>query len=115
MRPQRDPRSEWAAHSRAGIATRSCGTRPTKRRRTESEIADLRSALVDTVLDVTPMKVRQVYDQAVTRGLIEQHIPDGHLDVLLAAEWSERDLPRAFGQEIAKRGRRRRGQGGKDD
>lgn len=48
------------------------GTSPTRSRRTKSAMTDLRAALAGIVTDAAPMTVRQVYYQAVTRGLIEK-------------------------------------------
>lgn len=48
------------------------GTSPTRSRRTKSAMADLRAALTDIVAEAAPMTVRQVYYQAVTRGLIDK-------------------------------------------
>lgn len=57
------PQQRVAPHS--GIHT-------ARRRRTKAAMADLRTALIDIVLEGAPMTVRQVYYQAVTRGLIEK-------------------------------------------
>lgn len=48
------------------------GTSPTKRRRTKSEMAAMRAALIAIIDEAAPMTVRQVYYQAVTRGLIDK-------------------------------------------
>ena len=48
------------------------GTSPTKRRRTKTEMAAMRAALIAIIDEAAPMTVRQVYYQAVTRGLIDK-------------------------------------------
>ncbi len=50
----------------------TCGARPTKRnsRRTKEEIQTLRFELLEIIEQYEPMTVRQVYYQAVSRGLI---------------------------------------------
>lgn len=48
------------------------GSSPTRHRRTKSAMSDLRTALVNIVAEAAPMTVRQVYYQAVTRGLIDK-------------------------------------------
>lgn len=48
------------------------GTSPTRRRRTKAEMAALRADLAAIVMEAAPMTVRQVYYQAVTRGLIDK-------------------------------------------
>lgn len=48
------------------------GASPTRQRRTKSAMLDLRSALAEIVREAAPMTVRQVYYQAVTRGLIDK-------------------------------------------
>lgn len=50
-----------------------CPSSPTKRRRrTKAEIAELRDALFSIIAEESPMTVRQVFYQAVSRGLIEK-------------------------------------------
>lgn len=47
-------------------------TRPTKARRTRHDIRQLRAELLDVIEQYKPMTVRQVYYQAVSRGLIDK-------------------------------------------
>ncbi len=47
-----------------------CGSRPTKRRRTKRDMHILRGHLYSIVQEQRPMTVRQVFYQAVTRGII---------------------------------------------
>lgn len=54
------------------MVKRVSGTSPTKRRRTRSAMDTLRADLAAIVAESSPMTVRQVYYQAVTRGLIDK-------------------------------------------
>ncbi|MHB0955908.1 MAG: hypothetical protein ACYC0X_05945 [Pirellulaceae bacterium] len=47
-------------------------TRPTKPRRTRNQIKQLRADLLEVIEQYRPMTVRQIYYQAVSRGLIDK-------------------------------------------
>lgn len=88
------------------IKTLGLPTRPTKKTDTRAKGWKGGSVEVDAI---HPTQLR-----ALAERCIEQHIPAGHLDTLLAAEDSEREILRAFGKEVARRGARRRRRGGGD-
>ncbi len=52
------------------IAAASYRPRPTKRRRTQSALSDIRAALYAIVQENQPMTVRQIFYQAVSTGII---------------------------------------------
>src|SRR5919107_889750 len=57
----------------------SYGTSPVKRtRRTRAEIEALDAALVEIILDFSPATVRQVFYQAINRGLVPKSETKGY-------------------------------------
>lgn len=74
------------------IASMELPTRPTKRTDSRSRGWQGGSVEVDAI---HPTDLR-----TLATACIEQHIPDGHLTELLAAEASERNLLRSFGREF---------------
>lgn len=75
-------------------------TRPTKKTDSRAKGWDGGSVEVDAI---HPTMLRALADEC-----IEEHIPEGHLDAVLAAEASERGLLRAFGQDMQRGSPKRR-------
>jgi hypothetical protein len=67
-------------------------TRPTKKTDSRAKHWEGGSVEVDAVHPATL--------RGFAAGCIEQHVPEGHMDVLLAAEASERMALRMFGRKF---------------
>jgi hypothetical protein len=64
--------TKWNSMERTMVS----GTRPIKPRRTKADIYHLRDSLLRIIARYKPMTVRQVYYQAVSRGLIDKTEPE---------------------------------------